>query len=210
MPGELVKARRTLKQIREDIVEAAKTLGATESRNEELKSENGAIEKDNESKRAHTLSLDEEIEQKRRELGILDQAIEGRRFVVISIDESAEASALSLSEIERQAKELLDQVAVLALEQSSAKRDLAGKQLLREKFESDIRNLIGQKISLEQAVARLVHEITDATQKKDGVMGAIEEALENFRIFERRINQFSQETGYMVGYKRPEALLDNK
>lgn len=210
MPGQVVKARMTLKELREACLEAARTLGRTESRNATLSTENGAIEKSNANKRIVGESLDKQIVQKRQELGILDDAVEGKRYVVIMLDDSIETSAISLEDIEYQTRKLLDQLSVLEYENDSADKNLQGKELLRQRFEKDVRELIGRKISLENAVVRLLRDLDKAVAKKEGVFGAIEEALANFRVFERRIAQFTEDTGYIVGYDRPDTLLDNE
>ncbi len=210
MPGEIVKARRNLKQLRDDIVEAAKETQRNQDINEGLKTDNHVLFRKKTCAEEDLEKLYDEIEKRHKELGILDKAVEGKRYVVIMLDDSIEASAVSLEDIEVQTRNLIDQLSVLEYENQSVDKDLQGKQLLRERFEKDIRELIGKKVSLENAVARLLKDLDRAVAKKDGVLGAIEEALANFRIFERRIAQFTEDTGYMVGYPRPDVLLDNE
>ena len=210
MPGEIVKARKTLKELRDEILEAVKERSIIQDRTEAMKAECGQLEKSIIDKNSERSQIDSEIQKKKQELGILEGVSNNKRLAVISIDATRELSSAGLSEIEHQISNLLDQVAGLEFERTSIERDSAGKQILRDRVSVDVRKLVGDKVSLEHAVAQLVSEVTQARDTKDNVLGAIDDALKNFRIFERRIGSFSRETGYTVGYTSPSSLSDSK
>ncbi len=49
----------------------------------------------------------------------------------------------------------------------------------------------------------------ELVENSNEVSNGITEAIEAFRIFEQRIHQFSEDTGYVVGYKDPSELIKN-
>lgn len=67
--------------------------------------------------------------------------------------------------------------------------------------------LKNEKLSLDRLTKKKSKELELLMEKENAVNSAIEEALRDFRIFEGRISQFSEETGYLVRYRSPELAL---
>lgn len=210
MAGEIVKGRNTLERLREEITGTAKELNTNQERNLSLKTENGSIEKQiNENKEKLTILI-EQIERRQEELHGLDSSVIDAQESIATIGSSSASASMALIEAEQQSSSLIDEIASLELDRQSLLAEIEGRKILRDRMELDVRNLLGKKIALERSVLLSEESIRGANKKKEEVFVAIDTALENFKVFERRIAQFSIDTGYIVGYTRPDTLLTSK
>jgi len=208
MAGEIVKARKTLEQLRDEIVVVAKDLGVLYGDVESHKASKAQLEKDililEDQKKNTCISLAEKQKQ-------LDAVpLLGARTTLDSLDVSQRNTQGVIVQLEKRRDMVIDEITYAEKIKIDVSAEVEGQISLSERLSVDIKDLLTQKVVLEHGIVSGQHILDELVQKQNAVLGAIKEAMDNFRIFERRISMFSEETGYLVAYKKPQELLDKK
>lgn len=209
MPGPTALARRTLEKLQGDIQEAARELGKVKQEHTALTSDVDSLKREKTRLGDELRALRDDISKAAIEHGALQGLVEDARAAVAKA-ESAEADALGrIVECDQRRDKLIDELASLELSAKMSREEREGRVLLRERLEKEIKGLIGEKVETEHELQDVRDQVILARRKYDRILNAINEAVDNFRLFERRISQFSEETGYMVGYPKIEPLLED-
>lgn len=210
MPGEIKRARTTLQRLQDEVVETAKELNRINGEREQIKAENGARMKKNIDLDAEGVHLINKVNALYKELDSLEEVIQNKHNVVIVIDSLVVVSGNSLNEVNRHMEEVRGKIIALEEQYASVAREMEEKSASKEVMEKSVRDLSSSKHELEQKISSLVSDLESVAKSKEDVDRAIGTALEDFKRFERRIAQFSEDTGYTVGYVRPDTLLNKE
>lgn len=203
-------AKAKLKDLEKDIRDASTVLSQKESAITELTS-------DEEARRSRIVNLAEEekglissIESKRAEEHGLDVAYSEKQQKMHNADIERETARREKENHERRQNELISENASMEADKTERKREMGGLQKVKEALEVDVKRLTGEKVTLRNdlSVGRALLARVQATY--DRVKGAIERAIEQFQVFENRIGRLSEETGYMISWDDPKALLEEE
>lgn len=210
MAGEIVKARKNLKELREDIIVAAHELGIIQDQVTPLRSEKVALENEITRLRRTITSLLGDIAARLEELRRLGVNIEDKHDV-------ASRLGTVLSDVETKWKELEDRfgartTSLNRLDDSILEKErlLSERQTAYDSLGKELDTILSEKSEAETARDKAYSGIEKANELHRQIAMTIHAAMEKFRIFERRIARFSKDTGYVVGYPRPEKLLDSE
>ena len=199
--------KTTLEQIRETIsIKATELQSANEKLAETLKikeeseksiSENAIKISEQESKIKILQKEESRLIDEHRSLtqssSLQEQEI-GQNFKIIAGQKSdIEKYTLEISEYVRRKNVSEAEYESVRLATSKAQEEL-----------EDLEDEIDKSLSL---LENYQLKIAELIQMQDDVNNAITTAMENFSIFEQRIHQFSEDTGYIVGYKNPKDLI---
>jgi chromosome segregation ATPase len=209
MAGEIVKARKNLKQLREEIVEVSRELGGIREEVDRLNTQKVSLERESSDLRNTIQGLLKEIASRLEELRGLGVSIEDKHDVAGKL-------GVTLSNVEAKWKELEERfdsrtTALNLLNENIVKKEeaIAERQAVYDSLGEEIEIQLSQKAQAITLADKAEARMKSANEKRQQIMAAIHGAISRFKVFEKRIARFSKDTGYVVGYPRPEKLLDN-
>lgn len=209
MSKEVVQAKKSLKQLTAEILTAAKDLGDLNERVDAARSEHAKLLVEKEQILAELTRLGILRDSSIQEIGNLEVATTNQTSVLRAVDglTSLATDALALSKKEKES--VTEDIEGLELS-----RELKEVLIVDEQERYDSLVLLVEELEARERVAsaRLSEwkaKVAREAVRFEKIQGAIEDALSSFRIFEKRIAQFSLETGYLVSYKDP-ALVDKE
>lgn len=210
MAGEIVKAKASLKDLTTRILAAAKDLGSLEERIELKKTEEGEIDSRLSSKHSEEQLIDLRIQEKRAELQRLDTEKGDKILMLIGIDSSREKSAEVLAQNEIIASDLSEDIASLEDRKASAEESAEYSVLRAQERGADLDEAEKQLRVFQAQEAHVKASIVQKSIRLQRILGAIEDAMTAFRLYERRIARFAKDTGYLVSYTDPLEAADNQ
>lgn len=200
------KAKETLKELQERIVVVARELNGYEERISNAKSELTQLVSDKHDISGQIAALGKTVEEMSQEIVSILRTKESTTLALNTIVAQIDGARLALAEIEsmRNTKGLqieeLNKEILSFTEQGDFAEQLSEALILKRDA------LKASCVTLEQQCATLRSDIEKSTKTHDEIVTTIDSNIDKFRLFERRIAQFSQETGYIVGYKDPGLL----
>lgn len=205
--SQITRGQIRLKELIGEIELKARELQALSDKVSEKKSEYTSVEKNIFDRMSYLTQLESDTLKESDKNKDIRKSVKTLTTSVSVL----ESQSLSFDEKIKEQKKVLSEGAdeIISVEKSIA--HLKGKE---EKVRSDL-SLIGKELlilqeeyrSIVSSVEHSKQEMNSVEEKKQAVEGAITTALENFRVFEGRILQLSEETGYQVGYKKIQNVL---
>lgn len=209
MAGAVAQARTTLQLLTDDISKSSRDLSVIKGDHSKLLSENEVLRCEKTQLVDEIASLRSGLTQSNGELIRLRQTISESVEIKKSIDEGAQIARQETENLESERGGLLRQIALLEVLLLKLKDEEAGLKLTTERFEKDLHKILDAKLVAENDIRVAKNSLAVITRRHNDVQGAISEAMESFRLFENRIAQFTKDTGYIVGYPRPDVLLED-
>ena len=124
-----------------------------------------------------------------------ESAIAANKQIVISQKSEIEKNIDFISEVETRQKKSSEEIDALLKRIDEERINLSSLTAL----------VLTSKIELEKTDEK----VSKLKRVEEEVKNAITSAMESFKVFELRIDQFSKDTGYIVGYDKPEDLIKN-
>lgn len=200
---EILEKERILKKVIEDIEIKNKELLSISSLVDLKKQEDGKLFIEIESKKNILSVLQNKISKKEN-----DHSNISKKYYKFINDLSSLESRFSTLQINiKNQNEILksnsEKITISNEEKNKSLEilNLSKKNLsnLLIKFEEMNKNLS----MIQDTILSGKKEYKELLKEKVEINGDIENAIERFRLFESRIMQFSEETGYKIGYKMP-------
>jgi len=209
MPSQTGAAQTRLEELKKEIEIESRKLS-------DITSESERLESGNEVKRKDSAHLDTELEEKRKDLSSLVEQIGNLTNdydeLVIKYRETENDERLAQENVDSiagDANELLRQISLFEADKISKGKEVEGLDSLLETKRGEYRKLTRDLAEAETKLGVARAELKKIGGKYSRFVAAIDNALQQFRVFEGRIGQLSLETGYMISYERPQDLLDN-
>ena len=206
MAGEAVKAKKSLKQLTAEILQAAADLSKLTDALSKGKDELAEVTRQVENLRNEATRLLVANDTARREYESLVSSTANSVLVLRSVDDlridsegrvvEAEGDLATLSDSSAEALEELIHKAEITEVAQGQYDDIS---LRKKETESELRVLEARAEEWKAKIARLAVQY-------ENVKGCIEDALAKFSIFQTRIAKFSNETGYIIKYEDPNKL----
>lgn len=210
MPSPVVIAKKTLKELQKEILTAAADLSKVDSSRNQKVSEVEALKNEVISLEQRKASLTQELGSKVHELASTEETKRETARVSQVMSDQIETSTAFRALVKEDTDQLRgDLVALEECRDMTAdlfESEVEQYSLIRKKKEEAILEIA----SLQGKLSAISEMVQKMETKRDAVLGAIEDALVNFRRFEKRMNLFSRDTGYTIGYKDPSSLLKDK
>lgn len=203
------KSKSRLEEIRKEVETEARKLGDIQSEYSRLTSANEVLRKENEILVFGGESLSVKISEKESKIVKFEEDL---KDVLKKLDDSDSQIVAGEKEITRLASvgaEVLSRLSILDAGVSE-KTDIIAKlnNILTEK-QRELDTLVSEIATSNQQLAIRHLKNKKAEEWYNKLQGDIEEANRRFKIYEKRISQLSADTGYLVGYQRPEMVLEN-
>lgn len=182
-------------------------------------------------KQKELLDISSEVDSKKNESGKLSREIIERENNIVALENKTVEKVTAYEVIDQQFTRLQNDLSVNKKLLSKIKKQLQNQTSTCKKNELIVRNsnkksfdvqhnhsilqkqyddLLKEYTLLQKTYHTLQNVITVSHKEKESLSlekieidKMIEDALVKFRIFENRIQQFTQDTGYRVGYKIP-------
>lgn len=203
------KSKSRLEEIRKEVETEARKLGDIQSEYSRLTSANEVLRKEKEILVSDGESLSVNISEKESKIEKFNEEL---RDISKKLDDSDSKIAAGEKEVYRLSlvgSEVLDRLSALDIG-ISEKTNIVAKlnDILTEK-QRELDTLTSEIATSNQQLAIRHLKNKEAEEWYNKLQGDIEETNRKFKIYEKRISQFSADTGYLVGYQRPEMVLEN-
>lgn len=210
MQSLTAQAKAKLKEIQKETDDANKILSQRQGTISELISEEEARRSNIVNLAAEKKTLDESIMAKKAELSGIEVAYTECNSKRIEASDGEISLRKEKEKHEGRQRELIYENASLESDKKDRKREIDGMTEVRSGLETEVKNLNGEKVKLEQDISMARASLAKIQGLLNKVRGAIDHALEQFRIFEGRIGRLSQETGYLISWDNPADLLEEE
>lgn len=201
----LEESRRASKSVEQSIAETHKAVGEMRVAQEKADRQQARLRGENEG----LMSVESRLAIARKELGAVKDEkkdVQKEFDILVRARDRANhdlartnARTVDLEVGIARKKAVMEATDKKVAELTKAMNDTAQKKVRSDQeqraLETQVRNLQARSKKYGQKIAA-------AMQMHQNTMGAIEEARDSFRIFERRIAQFSRETGYIIRYPK--------
>lgn len=163
--------------------------------------ERGQLESEIHSRKNEILFLERQINDLSKAKIDLEKTVEGFKTIVNESRKNLEWLETVIPWQKERIEEnylKIDSIHASIIELMQRENDI--QQNLKRNMDKIVR-LEGKERECLKEVEFYKREVRIAVEEKQRVEDSITEALENFKVFEKRIAQLSEETGYQVGHK---------
>lgn len=210
MASITAEAKRKLAEIKSLIQSEVLILSERQGENSRLLSDNESLRSQKVNLSTDVTHLILEVSNRHAEIRALDEIIKSKNIQVCGADEKEKFSNSSREQHENKQTNLIRENAALESTKSDRLKEINGYDELIRTLEDKVRLTNSQDVVAQEELRCSRAATVSATVLKEKIMAAIDRALEQFRVFERRIGQLSQETGYTISWDDPKELLDKK
>ena len=203
MAGKIVKARNELERIQEVVRESSKELSANQQKLTIALQECETVKSDILTLEGKSKKLDEKILAGKEVLKNIDIDIKKASDAVGDRKDTVNSLEKTIKEKERLIENLIAKVAILEGKESSVEKSLEGLTALKESMNNDIQELLGKQVDIGHSISNKTALVELLENKEKNIQSSLSEAQEEFSLFERRMSDFAQETGFIIKYKKP-------